>query len=211
MGALGERFALYRLPKDDPEMQAHAAVAAAGQEPTMRAEASERVVELFARITVTDPALTRAEQDRLVALTTLATQARSAVIRDGRTRDIELIVGAEGPTRLLKILLGVLGGIVSIGGEREAAWRIVTKMALDSIPTVRRLVLDQLAACGPGEAATLQTLADALGYATTTASRRAVEELQAYDLAERQRRLGSGGDLYRLSDRAHDLMRRGVR
>jgi hypothetical protein len=208
MGAMGERFVLYRLPEDDAEEQAAAALAGAGREVEQRAELAGLVAGLLEHLPDA-PALVLSgeESGRMVALATLAVQARSAVVRDGYSREIELVPGAESPTRLAKMLSRVLAGVLAVGASREAAWRVVGKMALDSIPAIRRRMIEDLAALD-GWAPTGE-LAEEAGYPTTTA-RRALEDLAVYGLALRQRGGEGKPDLWRLAERTRDLLRRSV-
>ena len=97
--------------------------------------------------TATSPALTHQSSEyALVALAVLAVRCRSAVKRDGRDREIELIPEPEAPTRLVVQLARLLAGLRRIGARDEQAWRIVRKVALDSIPDLRRNVLEQVVA-----------------------------------------------------------------
>jgi hypothetical protein len=103
MGAMGERFTLYRLPGVDPDVQARQALRHAGRERAMRSEladAARSVLEHLDQPRQRDDD----ETDRLIALATLVVRARSAVERDGYSREIELVPGSEAPTRLVIVL-----------------------------------------------------------------------------------------------------------
>jgi hypothetical protein len=134
MGAMGERFAFLRLPEVDSSEQARRAYAHAGHEREMRQELGAAVAALFAcpLLKPTEPG--DADIEWLIALTTLVVRCRSAIERDGYTREIELIPEAEAPTRLIIVLSRLFAGLSAIGvGDREA-WAIVQKVALDLIP-----------------------------------------------------------------------------
>ena len=82
------------------------------------------------------------------------------------------------------------------------AWRVVTKAALDSIPVLRRNVMDALRSTTDD----LETpvLATAIGYPTPT-TRRALEELQGHGVVLRTvRGEGSQADRWRLMDWARE-------
>lgn len=185
MGAMGERFVLYRLPRVDAHEQGRRALAHAGEEPRMRGELSEAVVALFAHA-LAPPAVGRSEADdeRLVSLAALVVRCRSAVERDGYTRDVELIPESEAPTRLVVVLARLLAGLQAIGADTRTAWRVVGTAALDSIPALRRAVMDVLAAA-EGELATAK-VAEATGYPRNT-TERALEDLVAHGVTTANR------------------------
>jgi hypothetical protein len=109
-------------------------------------------------------------------------RARSAVERDGYSREIELVPGSEAPTRLVIVLDRLLAGLDAIGLERAAAWQLLAKVALDSIPALRRAMLATLAESG-GEPTTSE-LAEAVSHPTVT-TRRALEDLAAHGVVHR--------------------------
>jgi hypothetical protein len=134
IGAMGERFVLFRLPPADAEQQGHRALAHAGQEAKMRAELGTAVATLFDGKATELPERTERDADRLVRLAALVARCRSAVERDGYTREVELIPEPEAPTRLVVVLDRLLAGLLSLGVDQDAARRVVGHSALDSIP-----------------------------------------------------------------------------
>jgi IclR helix-turn-helix domain len=186
MGAMGERFALFRLPAAADEHEDQKALDAlknAGHEATMRAELARAVAGLFVKdLPDTARELDDSERHRLVSLARLAVRARSAVERDRYTREMELPPTSEGPARLVKMLSRLLAGLDVIGLERDHAWRVVTKITLDSLPALRRNVLVYLSAA-EGEPKT-SDVAEALGLPTNTV-RRGLEDLAAHKLVTR--------------------------
>jgi hypothetical protein len=204
MSSMGERFVLYRMPTLDPSEQGRRALAHAGREATMRRELHEAVGVFFEGDLHPPLPLSRVDENRLVSLATLAARCRSAVERDGYRRDVELVPEPEVPTRLSVGLSRVLGGLDAIGVVREEAWRVLTKVALDSIPAPRRAALNALLACtcpvGTGD------LAAAIGYPTTTA-RRILEDLAAHSVVERYPGGKGETDNWSLTEMAHMLYR----
>jgi hypothetical protein len=182
MGAMGERFILFRLPEIDNAEQARRALAHAGCESTMRAELTAAVAGLF------EPGLREAQpcstgdNERLISLATLVVRCRSAVERDGYSREIELIPEPEAPTRLVVVLKRLLGGLDAIGATREEAWPIVVKAGLDSIPAVRRDVINTLHQAA--ELINTTEVGEAISYPTST-TRRALEDLTAHGIVDR--------------------------
>jgi hypothetical protein len=202
MGAMGERFILYRLPEIDQAQHARRALAHAGHETAMRGELAAAVQALFADGLPAEP-LERSEQDddRLVSLATLVVRARSAVERDGYSREIELIPGSEAPTRLVVVLARLLAGLDAIGAPRTAGWDVVTKAALDSIPAIRRDVMRILAATD--DQRDTSTIAEAVSYPTQT-TRRALEDLTAHGVTHRQPGGSGKADLWTLTPFARE-------
>lgn len=184
MGAMGERFALYRLPEVDGDLQARQALDHAGRERTMRRELAAAVRSLLADLR--EPRQRSDEEtDTLISLATLVVKARSAVERDGYSREIELVPGAEAPTRLVIVLDRLLAGLDAIGCDRTRAFEVVTKVALDSVPALRLAVLRTLTA---GTIDTNQ-IAAAVAHPSTT-TRRALEDLAAHGLVTFERQDG---------------------
>lgn len=185
MGAMGERFVLYRLPDVNPDTQARQALGHAGREKQMRAELAAAVHAVLRQASTTPRERTEDETNRLVSLATLVVRARSAVERDGFSREIELVSSPEAPTRLIIVLDRLLAGLDAIGVTRDHAWRVVSKAALDSVPALRLRLLYAL------EGGTLDTnqLATAIRHPSST-TRRALEDLTAHGLVECKRQDG---------------------
>jgi hypothetical protein len=197
MGAMGERFVLMRLPEVDSGEQARRALAHAGREREMRSELAAAVARLFLEPKGDPTKLSEQERERLISLTTLVVRCRSAVERDSHTREVELIPGSEAPTRLVVVLERLLSGLDVLGVERAASWEIVTRVALDSMPALRRAVIQALFAAG--EEIPTPKLAEAVRHPTQT-SRRAVEDLTAHGIAERvSRGEGRNADTWALT------------
>jgi hypothetical protein len=206
MGAMGERFVLFRPIEVDGSEQARRALAHAGHEREMRDELAAAVAGLFEDDLPEPRQLTEEERERLVALSSLVVRCRSAVERDSYSREVELVPGSEAPTRLIVVLDRLLAGLDVIGVERELAWSVVAKAALDSMPALRRAVLDQLYASG--EPLSTPKVAEAVRHPTQT-TRRALEDLTAHGIAVRVSR-GDGGraaDTWALTDLARGLYR----
>jgi DNA-binding MarR family transcriptional regulator len=192
---MGERFVLFRLPPVDSSEQARRSFAHAGRESQMRSELTAAVSALFASGPPFQPAdIDDDERERLVDLSTFVVRARSAVERDRSTREIELIPEPEAPTRLIVVLARLLAGLDAIGLDRATAWRVLTKIGLDSVPALRLQLVGELARVAPDETSSTAQLATRLEYPKTT-TKRALEDLAAHKLVHR----------YRLGDRRDTL------
>src|SRR5439155_8243728 len=114
-------------------------------------------------------------------LATLAVRCRSAVERDGHTREVLLIPEPEAPGRLAGALLRLHNGLRAIGATDADIWRLVTQCALDSMPALRRAVLGSLLR---RQAVSTTGVAETIGYPTQT-TRRALEDLTAHGVLVR--------------------------
>jgi len=145
MGALGERFVLYRLTDDTSQSKADRALGNFGDEEQMRAELRGAVHGVLGNVEPTRPdRLDDDERRRLVNIAEFAVRARSAVERDGYSRVVVTLPEYEHATRLAKQLAQLRAGILAVGADDTTAWRIITKAALDSIPRLRWRILEVL-------------------------------------------------------------------
>jgi len=185
MAQLGERFTLYRLSVDEADEHAKRSLAHVGGARVMRSELREAVQAFFAGLDP-DPAIppfTSTDRGRLVALAVLTVRARSPVVRDAyKDREIELVPDAEAPGRLVVQLGLILTGLRLIGLDDSTAWSIVSKVAMDSMPTLRRQVLELLVT-SEDELST-PNVAVALDVPTTTC-RRVLQDLTAHQVLQR--------------------------
>src|SRR5262249_3328862 len=137
------------------------------------------------------------EWDKLSDIVQLAVRLRGGVERDRFTRELENVLGAEGPARFGLTLERLLAGLDSLGVERKTAFDVVKTVALDGAPPNRRRVYEHLQNIAPAWANTT-AIGKAVRLPTTTA-RRALEELVAYDLAEKGSQGQGKADLWRIS------------
>lgn len=201
MGAMGERFTLFRLPLVDSDLQARQALQHAGREKTMRSELADAAQSVLADL---KPPRARddAETDALIALSTFVVRARSAVERDGYSREIELVPGAEAPTRLVIVLDRLLAGLDAIGADRSEAFAVVTKAALDSIPALRLAALQTLRETGSADT---NVIAEHVQHPATT-TRRTLEDLTAHGLVNCERQGEGKAHLWTLTPFAEERL-----
>jgi hypothetical protein len=184
MSAMGERLLLFRLPLDKSELQAGRALRHSGDhEHAMRTELTDAVAGLFSGELGTPRELTDHDEQRLVQLATLVARCRSAVERDTySTREIELVPAPEQPARLALTLERLLAGLDALGYDRQLAWNVVGRAALDSMPALRRAIVDVLVVAD--DPLTTSEIGEKIKHPTTTA-RRALEDLTAHDVVDR--------------------------
>ena len=178
LSIMGTRFLLVRLT-GDPSI-AGSAFDHAGEERSMREELRQAVRGLLEHLPGQpfDKAVVR---DPIVALASYVARARSPVDRDQRG-DIRLVLDPEAPTRVVKTLaqLWRAGGL--LGLNHEDTWEMVRRIGMDSIPKLRRGVLDDLATCSVP--ATTTDVAEAVEHPHQT-TRRALEDLTAHRVVVR--------------------------
>lgn len=201
MSILGERFVFYRLPDVDEEQHAQGALKHYGREEEMRAELSAAVSSLFAVLKIPQsPRVIRDDESQwLINLAIFAARCRSAVERDGYTREVVLIPGAEAPSRLVIVLTRLFGGLKVLGLDDTDAYRVVQKVALDSMPRLRRNALALLA--GKSGWSKTPDIATELRHPTNT-TRRSLEDLEAYGVVDREH---GHTDEWRLSDWGREM------
>jgi hypothetical protein len=186
LSAMGDRFVVCRLPEVAGEGIGARALVQVGQEVTMRSEMREAVAGLFAADPLPPHVLGDDGKRRLVAAASLVARARSPVERDYQG-EICLVLDAEAPTRLVKQLERLYAALGSIGLSAGASWEVVIRVALDSVPKLRGAVLAELETTdGPMTTSEMGVKVD---HPTRT-TRRALEDLTAHHVVERE----SGGE-----------------
>jgi len=201
MSVLGERFVFFRPDAHDEKALATGALRHLGAEVEMRAALRQAVSSLFAGLLIpqTHVQLTGAEQDWLISLATLTVHCRSGVLRDGKTREVEQVTGCEAPTRLTLVLAKMLTALRVIGLDNAQAYGLVRRLAMSSMPVLRRKCLDYLAQDTSWHE-TPRIATEVRHPANTT--RRALEDLQAYSVVDMQ---PGHANEWRLSDFAREL------
>ena len=185
IGALGDRFLLYRLPPSQHGQFERAMLHTGDRFKTMQDELATATAGLFTGLPDPLPVpqpMTAEESLRIKRNVILACQLRAGVNRDRYSRELEAVYGAEGPGRLGLSLERLLAGLDVIGVDWETALEIVDKTALDSVPPTRRKVYEALKD-GPR---TTREVATTIKLPTSTV-RRALEDITAHHLASRQR------------------------
>jgi hypothetical protein len=191
---MGERFLLCRLPAVDTDDIAAHALAQAGRESEMRAALIDAVRGLFATgLPYAPRARIQDELKRLVRVARLVALSRSPIERDHQG-ELDLVLDPEAPTRLAKQLERLWAGLDTIG--HPDGWQVVVRVGLDSIPKLRRAVMAQLT---EGEWRTTTEIATAVRHPTRT-TRRALEELTAHHVCERDAGGEGHADRWRLAE-----------
>jgi len=108
---------------------------------------------------------------------------RGSIERDRHSREIENIYGKEGTGRLGLTLERLLGGLDALGVERNTALEVIKRVAMDSVPPIRRAAYEIVYKY---HSVTTADVAIELGLPNNTV-RRALEDLAAYGLVTRHK------------------------
>ena len=182
LSVLGERFVLFRMIQPDREHSARKSLDNAKVEPHTRAFLAGAVQSFLAGLPTTPPDVPTEATERLVNLANFATRCRSGVVRDRHRRELEYVPEPEMPARFVKQIFELLRGMALVIGHEEATSEDmdrVARVALDSIPAVRRLVLRAVA--------TMLTVDDTL---KTTAISQAVQYALSHGASSPRRSSG---------------------
>lgn len=158
LGVLGERFVYYRLPETTPSDEFMASIVAdetMGRVAEIREQRAALVADIVTDLDLPDefPSISDSEQERLATLATIGAKCRSAVVREGYSREIDLVPGHERSPRLFRQLRHLHAGLTVIGAPEDEVWRLAAKVALDGMHPGRRKVIEYLIA-QPGDHAT---------------------------------------------------------
>jgi hypothetical protein len=151
LGTLGERFTYVRVPAATPEDEFMSCVVAdehVGHLGEVRARRAELVATFFADLSLPEefPPLDEHDQERLITLAHLGARCRSSVLRNGYSREVEMVPGHERATRLYRQFRHLHAGLTVIGTPRFEIWRLLPQVALDGLTPGRKSVLEYLMA-----------------------------------------------------------------
>ncbi len=191
MVSMGERFMYFRLPLVNGYAQARVAMENAPWHSMIQESTRAAVSELFQSLVIPDtlPTLDGDDLYRMTALANIITVCRAPVERDPRTHEILSISPPEGPARVSKSLNQLFQGMQVIGVHRDESWRIISKVAMDSMSAVRLMIIQTLSM---GEGAnsfpsyTSEQVSTILKYPATPI-RRALEDLETTQFIARNK------------------------
>jgi hypothetical protein len=189
LSSMGDRFLLVRLKPVAGQSQFDRALVHAGGSITkMRKELAEAVTQLFANRRTAAAKINDQERETIGQTIALVVRLRGAVERDRGSRELEMIYGAEGTARIGLALERLLAGLDTLGVDRTKALAVVKRVALDSVPPLRRRAYDCVVKYGrrdPPDPVETADVAIELGLPTNTA-RRILEDLAAHGLVIRR-------------------------
>jgi hypothetical protein len=196
VSAMGTRFLLIRLQAD--VHLAQSALEHVGRENPMRAELRDAVRGLLEHPPGTAHPVDGDVRACLAALGSYVALARSPVDRDHQG-EIRLVLDPEAPTRIVKMLAQFWRASGLLGLDRESAWTLVRRVGMDSIPKLRRMILDYLGGCLRAPSTT--DVAEAVEHPSRT-TRRALEDLTAHRVIRRLTGGDGKADLWEMTELA---------
>lgn len=135
----------------------------------------------------------------MISLAMFTTRCRSAVERDSyQAREIQLIPGAESPSRIVKVYSLLLRGLLNIGISKQRAWELIERVANSSMPALRATVLNKMFE-SPKLEYTTPGLAESLGYPSNTV-RFTLQDMACYGVVNRNIEGKGKSDIWSLSD-----------
>jgi len=182
----GDRFLYWKLPDVDLDLAMDKQLGNYRRETELREAIKESIVA-FANTGATkgdwSPPMDVMKALRGVVKFTM--KARGPIRWDYSFRDIISVGKAENPMRTYKQLLALGGGLMMLrGGEwNNADWHILTKIALDSVPSWR-MDMVRMFLKNPDEWLSTTEIGLRLNLSTKTA-RRTLEELLAHEIVEK--------------------------
>jgi hypothetical protein len=153
LNTLGERFLMYRIKIDNRREHAKRALLNARAETTgslaIREELQRAVKEFMEGVERTRPDVDDDMVERILDLSEILATCRTYVHRDKKD-EIHCLPQAELASRVSKQLLRVGQSVALVRGKSrvgEAEFSVMKRIALDSLPTNRRLLLAALWEC----------------------------------------------------------------
>lgn len=198
---LGERFLRIRLPPSDHEgrqSKAKKALGNANAEEVMRKELSDAAMGVLAQ-NPTIPSVPADVERRLISLADFVALSRSEVSRD-RQGTMQYTPSPEVGTRVGKVLKKLYIGIVMARGAdapTEDVYRIVRRVGLDTVPSMRGRLLEVLWSMR-GNLETTATIGNEAELPTETV-KVWLDDLRALRIVERSGKQ-HGGYTWRLRD-----------
>lgn len=207
---LGERFVQYRPTQAEDVALAKKAMGNSGGEKAMRLEIQNALVDYLAGVQIPPelPALPEAIKECIAHLAAFCVRARSGVVRDGHTREIELIPETELPTRLAKQLSTLYSALTLIdNASSKDNFALIAKIGMDSLPKKRKQVIDKLIKADDWQETA--DIAMAIGYPTGT-TRHILEDLHGLGITDRQHEGQGYADHWRITEKTRHLLEKAL-
>jgi hypothetical protein len=200
MSEMGPRSLFVRLPPADLGKIAGSALGHMGREAEMRRQLADATAGLLTHLPGRPHDVDADVRAALIALASLTSQARSPVRRDHQG-EIELVLDAEAPTRIIKQLGQLWRACGVLGLSRGESWEVVVRAGIDSIPKLRGTVIGYLAS--RPEPADTTTVAIRVVHPSRTV-RRTLEDLAAHGVVDRKSAGRGHADQWELAARARN-------
>jgi hypothetical protein len=146
ISSMGDRFPLIRMPQDNALEAGSQALANTGSEDRMREEMASAVGGLLQHLETTEEESIDYDEF-ILPVANIVTWGRTPVVTNYKG-DTVTAHAREMPTRFAKQLAQLYRGSRCIGLSDRAARRIMLRVARDSLPPMRRIVLARLLKMG---------------------------------------------------------------
>jgi hypothetical protein len=150
IGALGDRFLLYRSENVNGKNMGIQALKIAGKEEEMRKEIGDsfhRFINQFKKLDHSQVFFNEDFEKMIVNLACFCAIARCPVERDYKDRHIKYIPSPEGPARLVKQFMQIGNGLALAQGKLEIdsmIYSLINKIGCDLIPAQRLRIIIHL-------------------------------------------------------------------
>jgi hypothetical protein len=170
--SMGERFVFYRFASTRGEAEGLRALRNDNPEQMQQALA-DAMEEFFDGIDCERvPLLTAAEERKIVAMGIITSRGRTHIERDWqRPDDVVQPPQVEAPGRVTKQLGQLYRGLKHIELPVDDRWRVVSRVAVDSMPLVRRRAVVTLSELGNGQRLGLKNLTRVTGVSERVTAR----------------------------------------
>lgn len=149
---LGERWINWRFPAQNDECFAEVMMALSNGRNGWRMDLQEAVRDFYSKVglrfgaTIPRRDFLDSERVRIYELASLAARCRSGVARDAHNHEIIGARESELAIRLSTVLSQLLIGMDYIGVNSVAQWKLLAKVAMDSMPRLRKMTIESVAA-----------------------------------------------------------------
>jgi hypothetical protein len=150
IGAMGDRFTLFRSPKNNNRKMGFKALKNVGREDEMRVEIKNAIhnfINQFENIQGIKIDTTEEIDESIVSLACFCAVARTPVERDRKTGEVKYHPEPEGPSRLTKQFTQLGSALALIHGKTiidESIYHIIKKIGRDQINKQRLKIIKQL-------------------------------------------------------------------
>lgn len=188
--SLGERWIYCRMDEGDGFERAKRALRR--KKTKWKLELQQAVLAFFAGLDLEFGKLdkcrelTDTETVKVIRMGTLAAKCRSGVLRDPYSKEVIGARETESETRLVTVMGQLLIGMEVIGVNESERWRLLWKVALDSMPRLRSLAIEEVMATTGSEGAGMEEITKRLGCSRSTADR-TVEDLEIHGVLVRHK------------------------
>lgn len=160
---MGDRFLTVRMYDDEfiRAEQAKRALSSSGTEKDVRVALQELTASLFEDLEpemVLPSELHTIFHNNISSLAQFVAHCRTPVEYSWSGKEVIQVHKPEGPGRLIKQLLALFKGCIAIGCSLQDGWLNTIRVAMDTIPEQRAIVLESLIKEGNDQVSTLSSL-----------------------------------------------------